>query len=112
MSSQLDSEMQRYLSYLSMHFGQCGPTKFGGLSGSSSGPVPSAMFNSLRVSIVCESITGFFSLSELVFLVSLKILGLNSRSPAAWTHSSKSEEDPDHVPFSVKWVQPFSLYQS
>ena len=53
------------------------------------------MSKALRVSVVCVSIIGEFSLSELVFYGSLKILDVNSRSPETCIHAPESEEDPE-----------------
>ena len=76
---------------ISLISGNPGPTKFLDLSGS----LYSVMFKSLRVSVVHVSIIEVFSLSELPFLGSLKILHVNSRSPEACINAPEYEEDPE-----------------
>ena len=49
------------------------------------------MFRMLHVSVVCDSRGGAFSLSELMFLGSLKIFGLYSNSVGVGSHGPESD---------------------
>ena len=90
--------MHRHLDHFNTQVGQYGPSKFGGCSGClecSLCPVPSIQFKSFNAIAAWESFIGSFSLSELVFLGSLRTHAVYSRSPPTWTHVPESDEDPE-----------------